>query len=114
ERTARNFLGAAPLALIFMLTMGSQKPTMVGVLLAIASGAIASALGYVVWYAVLPRLNVATAGAAQLLVPVITAVGGVGWLGETPSLAMMVAIALILSGVALTNRSRPAAPATRA
>jgi drug/metabolite transporter (DMT)-like permease len=105
-RTARNFLGAAPLALIVMLVIESPKPTTEGVILAIASGAITSALGYVVWYAALPRLNVATAGAAQLLVPVITAVGGVGWLGETPSLAMMVAIALILGGVALTNSSR--------
>jgi drug/metabolite transporter (DMT)-like permease len=109
ERTARNFLGAAPLALIVMLMMGSQKPTMEGVLLAIASGAITSALGYVVWYAVLPRLNVATAGAAQLFVPVVAAVGGVVWLGETASLEMIIAIALILSGVALTN-STPSKP----
>jgi drug/metabolite transporter (DMT)-like permease len=112
-RTARNFIGAAPLALIVALIIEAPKPTMEGVILAIASGAITSALGYVVWYAALPRLNVATAGAAQLLVPVITAVGGVGWLGETPSLAMMAAIALILGGVALTNSSRKSGPAAR-
>jgi drug/metabolite transporter (DMT)-like permease len=105
-RTARNFLGAAPFALIVMMSTVNAKPTTQGVLLAIASGAVTSALGYVVWYAVLPRLNVATAGAAQLLVPVITAVGGIVWLRETPSLAMMAAIALILSGVALTNSPR--------
>jgi drug/metabolite transporter (DMT)-like permease len=112
-RTARNFLGAAPLALIVMLLVASPQPTTEGVLLAIASGAITSALGYVVWYAVLPRLNVATAGAAQLLVPVVTAVGGLGWLGEAPTVAMMVAIALILSGVALTNGSRKGRPVPR-
>lgn len=104
-RTARNFLGAAPLALIVMCVIGFATPTAEGILLAIASGAITSALGYVVWYAVLPRLNVATAGAAQLFVPVVTAVGGVVWLGEAPSVAMLAAIALILSGVALTNRT---------
>jgi drug/metabolite transporter (DMT)-like permease len=105
-RTARNFVGAAPFALIVALAMGAPRPSVEGVVLAIASGAITSALGYVVWYAALPRLNVATAGAAQLLVPVITAVGGVGWLGEKPSLAMIAAIALILGGVALTNSTR--------
>jgi drug/metabolite transporter (DMT)-like permease len=103
---ARNFVGAAPFALIVALAMGAPRPSVEGVVLAIASGAITSALGYVVWYAALPRLNVATAGAAQLLVPVITAVGGVGWLGEKPSLAMIAAIALILGGVALTNSTR--------
>jgi drug/metabolite transporter (DMT)-like permease len=102
-RTTRNFIGAAPLVIIVMLMGRAEKTTTEGVLLAITSGAVTSALGYVVWYVALPRLKVATAGAAQLLVPVITAVGGLVWLGERPSLAMVVAVALILGGIAITN-----------
>ncbi len=118
-RTARNFIGAAPFALFVMLAFASSTPSMKGVVLAIASGAITSALGYVGWYAVLPRLNVATAGATQLLVPVITAAGGLFWLRETPSFALAAAAILILSGVWLTIGSpkrlslplnRPSAP----
>jgi drug/metabolite transporter (DMT)-like permease len=112
-RTARNFIGAAPFALFVMLAFAAPTPSMKGVILAIASGAITSALGYVVWYAVLPRLNMATAGATQLLVPVITAAGGVFWLGETPSIALVSAACLVLSGIWLTlgppKQLRPAA-----
>ena len=110
-RTMRNFVGAAPFALIVMLMFTAEKSTTEGIVLAIASGAVTSALGYVIWYMALPRLSVAAAGAAQLLVPVITTLGGLLWLGERPSLPMVVAIALILGGVAITNglpRIRPA------
>jgi len=101
-RTARNFIGAAPLSLLVLLAFPPSASSLNGVILAIASGAITSALGYVVWYAVLPRLNVATAGATQLLVPVITAAGGVFWLGETPSVELLTAAMLVLGGVWLT------------
>jgi drug/metabolite transporter (DMT)-like permease len=101
-RTARNFIGAAPLSLLVLLAFPPSASSLNGVILAIASGAITSALGYVVWYAVLPRLSVATAGATQLLVPVITAAGGVFWLGETPSVELLTAAMLVLGGVWLT------------
>ena len=61
--TARNFVGAAALALPVVLAVPGPWPTLPGVALALASGMVTSALGYAVWYAVLPRLSVATAGA---------------------------------------------------
>ncbi|MGA2190433.1 MAG: DMT family transporter [Steroidobacteraceae bacterium] len=104
-RTARNFIGAAALGAVMMLASHPSQATRTGIMLAIASGAVTSALGYVVWYAALPRLSVATAGAAQLLVPVITSAAGIWWLGEAPSLELFVAILLIVCGIGLTYAS---------
>lgn len=102
QRTARNFIGAAPLALLILLAFPIERPGLHGTLLAVASGAITSGLGYVIWYAVLPRLKVATAGAAQLLVPVVAAAGGVLLLGEALSLQLGLIAAIILGGIWLT------------
>jgi len=102
-RTARNFIGAAPVALLILLVVPLSAPTRDGVLLAIASGAITSGLGYVIWYAVLPDLKVATAGAAQLLVPVVAAAGGILWLGESLSLKLAAVTIVILGGIWLTT-----------
>jgi drug/metabolite transporter (DMT)-like permease len=77
-----------------------------GVLLATLSGTLASALGYAVWYRVLPRLAVATAAFAQLTVPVIAALGAVLLLGEEPTTRLGVASALVLGGVALAVADR--------
>lgn len=104
-RTARNFIGAAPLALMIMLAVPLTAPTLNGVALAIASGAITSGLGYVIWYTVLPALKVATAGAAQLLVPVVAAAGGIFWLGESLSLKLAAVTVVILGGIWLTTGS---------
>jgi drug/metabolite transporter (DMT)-like permease len=102
-RTARNFIGTVPLAIIILIAFPSCWPNASGLILAISSGAITSGLGYAVWYTVLPRLNVATAGAVQLLVPIITAAGGVWWLGEAPSLKLMAVAILVLGGIWLTQ-----------
>ena len=103
SRTARNFLGAAPFVLPLALVPAGQSPSVLGAMLAVASGAVTSALGYALWYAVLPRLSASAAGAAQLLVPAVTALAGVVWLGERPSMGLVASSALILSGVAITT-----------
>ena len=79
-----------------------------GVLLAATSGALASGVGYAIWYAALPSLTATRAALVQLLVPVIAAAGGVALLGEAVPLRLPVAAALVLGGVALavTSRSR--------
>jgi drug/metabolite transporter (DMT)-like permease len=102
-RTARNFIGAAPLAALLLLVFPHSHVTTHGIWLAIASGAITSGLGYVIWYAVLPKLNVATAGAAQLLVPVITAAVGILWLGEGFTLKFALIAAMVLGGIWLAK-----------
>lgn len=78
--------------------------TMTGITLAIIAGALTSGLGYVVWYAVVPQLRHATIGAAQLATPVIAAIGGALFLGETLTWRLGVAATLILGGIALTLR----------
>lgn len=65
-----------------------------------ASGALASGLGYAVWYTALPGLKVASAATAQLSVPVIAALGGVVLLGEPLTLRLAIASACILGGIA--------------
>jgi drug/metabolite transporter (DMT)-like permease len=100
--TARNFIGAATLGIVMMLVFPSMMPDSRDLALAIVSGMITSALGYVVWYSVLPQLNVSTAGAAQLLVPIVAAISGAVWLGETLTVQLAVVTALIVLGIGLT------------
>jgi drug/metabolite transporter (DMT)-like permease len=116
--TSRNFTRAAPLALA--LGLGARvagagvHATHEGLLLAVASGALSSGLGYAVWYAALRGLSATRAATVQLSVPVIAALGGVSFLSETVTLRLVLAAILILGGVgtALAARS-PARTATR-
>jgi drug/metabolite transporter (DMT)-like permease len=67
----------------------------------VASGALASGVGYAVWYTVLPVLRVSTAATLQLAVPVIAALGGIAWLGEALTWRLMLAAPAILGGIAM-------------
>ncbi|MEZ5437809.1 MAG: EamA family transporter [Lysobacteraceae bacterium] len=78
-----------------------------------ASGALASGLGYALWYAVLPALPATTAATVQLSVPVIAALGGVLLLGETISLRPGLATIAVLGGIALFIGRRLAARSRR-
>ncbi|WP_438727013.1 DMT family transporter [Parasphingorhabdus sp. DH2-15] len=101
--TARNFLLAVPLALGFLfLTSFPVHVSAYGVVLAIASGAITSGLGYAIWYAVLPHISVTNAGVAQLSVPAIAALGGVVLLDEALTLRLAIGGLVILLGIGLT------------
>ena len=73
-----------------------------GVFLAVMSGGIASGLGYVLWYLVLPLLRSAQAAAVQLSVPIFAALGGVLLVGDELNTRIVVAGALILFGIGLT------------
>jgi drug/metabolite transporter (DMT)-like permease len=80
-----------------------------GAMLAVASGALASGVGYAIWYAVLPRMKVTAAATVQLGVPVVAALGGIVWLDETLSVHLVLASAAVLGGIALVVlRPRPA------
>jgi drug/metabolite transporter (DMT)-like permease len=102
-RTARNFIGTAPLALLLLVVTGLHGSAP-AVALAVASGAVTSALGYVVWYSVLPDLSPVTAASLQLAVPVITGLGSLFWLNEPLTVTLAGASILILSGIAVTLR----------
>jgi drug/metabolite transporter (DMT)-like permease len=103
--TARNFALTVPLAAALMLAgpeWSAAQPA--GIALAVASGAVTSGLGYVVWYAALRGLTPASASIVQLATPVIAALGGVALLGEALTLRLALASALVLGGVYLTVR----------
>lgn len=100
--TAGNFCRSIPLAVILSLMMlKSSSLDNAGFWYAATSGALTSGVGYVIWYAALPALMATTAATVQLCVPVLTALGGVVFLGETVTLRLAVASVAILGGIAL-------------
>jgi drug/metabolite transporter (DMT)-like permease len=118
--TTGNFLRslafAAPLVLA---AFGTWNLTLPGVALAVASGALASGVGYATWYAALRGLTATRAAIVQLVVPALAAGAGVIVLGETVSLRLLFAGTTILFGVGLAilgpKRVRAlAAPAVQA
>jgi drug/metabolite transporter (DMT)-like permease len=104
EDTAGNFLRCLPLALVVLaIGLMGQVPQPEAVVYAIVSGAIASGVGYAVWYAVLPALPRTRAAIIQLSVPVIAAAAAIPLLGETASPRLLVSAVLILGGIALAT-----------
>lgn len=102
--TAGNFLMAAPFATLFMLlNRHNAHAESAGILLALTSGAITSALAYVVWYSVLPGLSSTMASAVQLSVPCLAVLGGVMFMGETLDLHIIVSAVIILAGIGLIS-----------
>lgn len=100
--TAGNFLRGAPIALVLSLVMFSTiSIDLPGFLYAVASGALTSGVGYAIWYAALPGLKATSAATVQLSVPVIAALGGVVFLGESVTLRLVLAAAAILGGILL-------------
>lgn len=111
--TAGNFARALPFALVLSLLRVAQAHTnAAGVALAMASGALTSGLGYVLWYAALRQLSALRAATVQLSVPLIAALGGVVLLSEAITPRLVAASAAILGGIALvlTSRSQPPRP----
>jgi len=101
--TAGNFLRAVPFAAALSLAMAAgTSADHTGALYAVASGAVTSGLGYVLWYAALPSLTSASAAVIQLSVPAIAALGGVLLLAEPLSSRLVIASVTILGGIALT------------
>ena len=100
--TAGNFLRAVPFAIVLSVAMQpSYSMDNAGIWLAIASGAIASGLGYAIWYTALRNLKTTNAATIQLSVPVIAAIGGIIFLGEAITLRLLIAGIAILGGIAL-------------
>jgi drug/metabolite transporter (DMT)-like permease len=109
--TAGNFLRAVPMAAVLGVAMlRSVNVDRAGVGYAIASGAFASGIGYAIWYTALPALKAYGAATVQLSVPVLAAVGGIAFLGESISLRFVVASVAVLGGIALVivERRSPA------
>lgn len=105
--TAGNFARATPPALAVSLTLaGAAHADAQGIALAMASGALTSGIGYVLWYAALPGLGALRAATVQLSVPPLAAIGGVWLLGEAVTARLLLSSAAILGGIALVLASR--------
>ena len=105
--TAASFALALPLCglvLWFFPLVPEPLFTPFGVLLAVLSGALTSALGYALWYRVLPQITASVAGVAQLVVPVLAMMGGIVLLDEVQTLNFILACALVLGGIATALR----------
>jgi drug/metabolite transporter (DMT)-like permease len=72
-----------------------------GVACALASGALTSGLGYVIWYRALQGLAATTAASVQLSVPVLATLGGVLLLSEPLTPQLLYASLALLGGLGL-------------
>lgn len=105
--TAYNFSRTLPLALLVAaVALPQLQATPRGVVLAALSGALASGIGYSLWYSALRGLGAIQAAVVQLLVPVIAALGGVLFVGEPIALRLVIAAALVLGGILLVVLGR--------
>lgn len=100
--TAGNFLRAVPIAIALSVVMLNRTSLdSAGFWYAVSSGALASGIGYAIWYAALPALKTTNAATVQLSAPVIAALGGTAFLGEPITMRLMLASVAILGGIAL-------------
>jgi drug/metabolite transporter (DMT)-like permease len=105
--TAGNFTRSLPfVALLSLLMMSRFSLDLVGVGYAIASGALASGIGYSVWYTALPGLRATNAATVQLSVPVIAALGGALFLDEVITQRLVLAAIAVLGGITIVILGR--------
>ncbi|WP_096701791.1 DMT family transporter [Magnetospirillum sp. 15-1] len=101
---AGNFLRGVPLATAACLAValiGEPRIDGMGLAYAMASGGVASGMGYALWYVAVRGLPATHAATVQLSVPVITALAGAVLLGESLSLRLALASTAVLGGIAL-------------
>jgi drug/metabolite transporter (DMT)-like permease len=102
ETNASNLLGCMlPAVIVSLLAARDFEVITPGVLAAIASGSIATGLGYIAWYLALRGLPATHAATVQLSMPALVALGGVAMLSEPLTMRVVVASMLMLGGIAL-------------
>ena len=105
--TTGNFIWSVPMIVVasvpffYRIHLSNR-----GAVLAVLSGAVASGVGYTVWYAALKHHTSTRAAVLQLSVPVIAAAGGVLFLSESATTRLWIAGATILGGIGLTILGR--------
>lgn len=99
--TSSNFLKSLVFLPLLLILDGSLTISISGVILAMLSGILASALGYAVWYRVLPKIKGVRAAALQLAVPIIAAFGGFVFSAEEISVRFVTASITVLGGIGL-------------
>ncbi|WP_079203576.1 DMT family transporter [Pseudomonas sp. CC6-YY-74] len=100
--TAANFRKAVPIALVLCLPfIGSLRLDGWGAFYAVLSGAVASGLGYAIWYSALRGLSAMQASTVQLSVPILASLAGVALLSEPLTLRIAIASVAVLGGISL-------------
>ena len=67
--------------------------------LAVFSGVVTSALGYIIWYAVIPQMQILTASILQLIAPILAIVMSILLLDEVLSFELLISTFVILFGI---------------
>ncbi len=105
--TRTNFIRSVVFAGLLLLPMWQEgRISPWGAWLAFISGALASGVGYALWYAVVLRMKTVKAGVVQLLVPVLASLGGAFFLEELITRQLMVSTVVIFGGVCLSLAGR--------
>jgi len=105
--TTSNFMRSIPmLGVLLLFSFEYMQLGGLGLFYAVLSGAIASGLGYTIWYMALENLKMIHAAVVQLFVPVLAAVGGYMVMNEDITLRLFIASAIILSGILLVILQR--------
>lgn len=108
QSTTANF-GFGSLVILALLSLLAFIPSVTeqisitkqGLVYAVLSGAVASGVGYSLWYYVVKKLNTVVASIAQLSVPVIATLGGVLLLSEPVTMQFVISSTIILLGISL-------------
>ncbi len=102
EATGWNFAYSVPIVIIVLFLWPDDiGPSLRGIMLAMVSGGITSALGYALWYSLMPTLGATKAALTQLSAPAIALCLGVLLLNETLTWVSFGAAVLILGGIAV-------------
>lgn len=108
QATAWNFVYALPLPLVVVMAIpDATSISTAGLLLALASGAVTSGLGYALWYRVLPQMEITLSALIQLLVPVLALCLGAVLMDELITMQALMATVLIVGGVAVGSILSP-------
>jgi len=103
-----NFIKASLYIIVFyfIFEVGSLHISTEGVLLAIISGSITSALGYLIWYHVVPVMKIMTASVIQLFIPILTIILSVVFLDELLTFELIISTIVVTFGILLTIYSK--------
>ncbi|MDD2896026.1 MAG: DMT family transporter [Aliarcobacter sp.] len=106
--TTDNFAKALIFVVIFYLLFSPENSftSEKGILLAFISGSLTSAIGYLLWYEVLPKIQLITAGIIQLFVPIISIVISIIFLNESLTITLLLSTVIIFAGILLTIFSK--------
>ncbi|MDP5799752.1 DMT family transporter [Pseudomonas aeruginosa] len=105
--TTGNFLRALPMMLLASIPFIHELSIdTYGLLCAIASGTLASGVGYTIWYAAMRSLTSFRAATVQLSVPVLASLAGVLILGEHLTLRLAITSLAVLGGITLVLSDR--------